>query len=151
HYESEKVKTLVLANSVYGKHGGPGQPGTALGLLFHLLSGGDHEEQGFYGHVVGGIGAITQAMAAACRERGVELRTRAPVARIDVRDGAARGVVLEDSTEIAARVVLSNADPKRTFLNLVEPSALPEEFCAAIRGIKMDGPCAKVNLVLSEE
>jgi phytoene dehydrogenase-like protein len=151
HYESEKVKTLVLANSVYGKHGGPGQPGTALGLLFHLLSGGDDGQQGFYGHVMGGMGAITQAMAAAGRERGVELRTEAPVARIDVRDGEARGVVLEDGSEIAARVVLSNADPKRTFLKLVEPSALPEEFRAKIRGIKMDGPCAKVNLVLSEE
>ena len=84
HYESEKVKTLVLANNVYGKHGGPYQPGTALGLLFHLLSGGEHEEQGFYGHVMGGMGAITQAMAAACRELGVELQTGAPVARIDV-------------------------------------------------------------------
>jgi phytoene dehydrogenase-like protein len=151
HYESDKVKTLVLANSVYGKHGGPGQPGTAIGLLFHLLSGGEHEEQGFYGHVIGGMGAITQAMAAAGRAQGVELRTDAPVARIDVRDGRARGVVLEDGTEIAARVVLSNADPKRTFLGLVEPSALPEEFRARIGGIKMDGPCAKVNLVLSEE
>ncbi len=151
HYESEKVKTLVLANSVYGKHGGPGQPGTALGLLFHLLSGGDHEEQGFYGHVLGGMGAITQAMAAECRARGVELRTGAPVARIDVRDGRVRGVVLGDGTEIAARVVLSNADPKRTFLGLVAAEALDEEFRARIRGIKMDGPCAKVNLVLSEE
>jgi phytoene dehydrogenase-like protein len=151
HYESDKVKTLVVANSVYGKHGGPGQPGTALGLLFHLLSGGDHGEQGFYGHVIGGMGAITQAMAAAARELGVELRTGAPVARIDVRNGGAKGVVLEDGTEIAARVVLSNADPKRTFLGLVEAQALPEEFRARIRGIKMDGPCAKVNLVLSEE
>jgi phytoene dehydrogenase-like protein len=151
HYESEKVKTLVLANSVYGKHGGPGQPGTALGLLFHLLSGGEHEEQGFYGHVMGGMGAITQAMAAECRVRGVELRTEAPVARIHVRDGRVRGVVLDDGTEIAAPVVLSNADPKRTFLELVESNALDEEFRAKIRGIKMDGPCAKVNLVLSEE
>jgi phytoene dehydrogenase-like protein len=151
HYESEKVKTLVLANNVYGKHGGPGQPGTALGLLFHLLSGGDQGEQGFYGHVMGGMGAITQAMASACRELGVELRTGAPVARIDVRNGETRGVVLEDGTEIAARLVLSNADPKRTFLGLCEAQALSEEFRASIRGIKMDGPCAKVNLVLSEE
>jgi phytoene dehydrogenase-like protein len=151
HYESDKVKTLVLANSVYGKHGGPSQPGTAIGLLFHLLSGGAQEEQGFYGHVIGGMGSITQAMAAAGREQGVELRTEAAVARIDVRDGQARGVVLEDGTEIAARVVLSNADPKRTFLGLVEASALPEEFRASVGGIKMDGPCAKVNLVLSEE
>jgi phytoene dehydrogenase-like protein len=56
NYESEKVKTLFLANNVYGKHGGPYQPGSALGLLFHLLSGGEHELQGFYGHVMGGMG-----------------------------------------------------------------------------------------------
>ncbi|HEY1252566.1 MAG TPA: NAD(P)/FAD-dependent oxidoreductase [Thermoanaerobaculia bacterium] len=151
NYESEKVKTLFLANNVYGKHGGPYSPGTALGLLFHLLSGGEHELQGFYGHVLGGMGAITQAMAAAAREHGVTIRTSAPVARIAVRNGRACGVELEDGTRIAARVVVSNADPKRTFLSLVEPAALPEAFREAIRGIKMDGPCAKVNLVLSEE
>ena len=150
-YESEKVKTLFLANSVYGKHGGPYQPGTALGLLFHLLSGGEHEAQGFYGHVMGGMGAITQAMAAAARRNGVEIRTASPVSRIAVEGGRARGVVLEDGSEIAARAVLSNADPKRTFLGLVEPAALPEEFRRAVAGIKMDGPCAKVNLVLAEE
>ena len=151
NYESEKVKTLFLANNVYGKHGGPYDPGTALGLLFHLLSGGEHELQGFYGHVIGGMGAITQALAAAARKRGVEIRTSAPVARIDVRAGQLRGVVLEDGTEISARTVLSNADPKRTFLGLIEPNELPDEFRSAVKGIKMNGPCAKVNLVLAEE
>jgi phytoene dehydrogenase-like protein len=73
------------------------------------------------------------------------------VARIDVRDGRARGVVLEDGTEIRARIVLSNADPKRTFLKMVAPSELPNEFLHSIRGIKMEGPCAKVNLVLDTE
>jgi phytoene dehydrogenase-like protein len=151
NYESEKVKTLFLANNVYGKHGGPYQPGTALGLLFHLLSGGDHELQGFYGHVIGGMGAITQALAASARQLGVEIRTLAPVARVHVRNGRARGVVLEDGSEVQARVVLSNADPKRTFLKLVDKADLPEDFRLAISGIKMNGPCAKVNLVLSEE
>jgi phytoene dehydrogenase-like protein len=151
HYESDKVKTLMLANSLYGKHGGPYQPGTALGLLFHLLSGGEHQVQGFYGHVLGGMGAITQAMASAARGFGAEIRTGAAVARIDARRGRVRGVVLEDGTELPAPLVLSNADPKRTFLSLVEPSELSDDFRARIRGIKMDGPCAKVNLVLSEE
>jgi len=85
NYESEKVKTLFLANNVYGKHGGPYQPGTALGLLFHLLSGGEHELQGFYGHVMGGMGAITGAMAAAARGFGVEIRTGVPVGQVDSR------------------------------------------------------------------
>jgi phytoene dehydrogenase-like protein len=151
NYESEKIKTLFLANNVYGKHGGPYDPGTALGLLFHLLSGGEHELQGFYGHVIGGMGAITQALAAAARKRGVEIRTSSPVARIDVRSGRVGGVVLEDGTEISARVVLSNADPKRTFLGLVDKNELPEDFRHAVSGIKMNGPCAKVNLILAEE
>jgi phytoene dehydrogenase-like protein len=151
NYESEKIKTLFLANNVYGKHGGPYQPGTAIGLLFHLLSGGEQEEQGFYGHVMGGMGAITEAMASSARKFGVEIRTNSQVAQIDVREGRARGVILEDGTEIRSRMVLSNADPKRTFLKLVNAADLPEEFLHAIRGIKMDGPCAKVNFVLSEE
>jgi len=151
NYESEKMKTMFLANNVYGKHGGPYQPGTAIGLLFHLLSGGEHELQGFYGHVMGGMGSITQALAAAGRKLGVEIRTSASVAKIEVRDGRASRVVLEDGTEIRARMILSNADPKRTFLKLIDTKELPEDFVSAVHAIKMDGPCAKVNMVLSEE
>src|SRR6516164_7360390 len=65
NFESDQVKTMFLANNVYGKHGGPYQPGTSLGLLFHLLSGGDHGVQGFNGHVIGGMGAIANALASA--------------------------------------------------------------------------------------
>jgi phytoene dehydrogenase-like protein len=151
NYESEKMKTMFLANNVYGKHGGPYQPGTAIGLLFHLLSGGDDELQGFYGHVLGGMGAITQALAASGRRLGVEIRTGLPVARINVNHGSARGVTFEDGTEIHAKLVLSNADPKRTFLQLTDKNELPVEFIEAVAGIKMAGPCAKVNLVLGEE
>lgn len=151
NYESSEAKTLFLANNVYGKHGGPYQMGTAIGLLFHLLSGGDHDVQGFNGHVIGGMGAITQALAEAGRKRRVEIMTTAPVARIKVKNGRTQGVVLDDGTEITAKVVLSNADPKRTFLGMVESSDLPENFRDQIRGIKMAGPCAKVNFVLGEE
>ena len=151
NYESEKMKTMFLANNVYGKHGGPYQPGTAIGLLFHLLSGGEHELQGFYGHVIGGMGSITQALAAAGEKLGVEIRTSAPVAQIEVRDGRAHSVVLEDATEIRGRMILSNCDPKRTFLKMIARRELPEDFRFAVQGIKMDGPCAKVNFVLGEE
>jgi phytoene dehydrogenase-like protein len=151
NYESEKMKTMFLANNVYGKHGGPYQPGTAIGLLFHLLSGGEHELQGFYGHVMGGMGAITQALAAAGKNLGVEIRTSASVAHIEVRHGRAYSVVLEDGSEVRGRMILSNADPKRTFLKMVAARELPEDFLFAVRGIKMDGPCAKVNFVLAEE
>ena len=151
NYESEQIKTMFLANNVYGKHGGPYQPGTAIGLLFHLLSGGEHELQGFFGHVMGGMGSITQALAAAGRKRGVEIRTSSPVAQIEVRNGRARSVVLEDGTEVRGRMILSNADPKRTFLKMLPSSDLPEDFLNAVRGIKMQGPCAKVNMVLDQE
>ncbi|MGQ0429516.1 MAG: phytoene desaturase family protein [Gammaproteobacteria bacterium] len=149
--DSPHLKSLILANSLYGKHGGPYDPGTLFGLLFHLLGGGEQAQQGFVGHVMGGMGAITAAMAAACRSQGVEMRTGAVVREIRLRSGRAQGVVLEDGTEIPAGVVVSNADPKRTYLGLVPANALEPEFLAAVRGIKMDGPCAKFNLVLAEE
>jgi phytoene dehydrogenase-like protein len=151
NYESDQVKTMFLANNVYGRHGGPYQPGTSLGLLFHLLSGGEHDLQGFNGHVLGGMGAITGALAAAAKKRGAEIRTSAGAARIMIRSGRAEGVILENGTEFTARVVLSNADPKRTFLNLVDANELPSDFRIKIHGIKMAGPCAKVNMVLNEE
>ena len=151
HFESEEVKRLYLANNVYGMHAPPYRPGTAIGLLFHMLSGGEHEAQGFNGHVIGGMGSITQAMAAAAREAGAEIRTSAPVARIDVAEGRATGVTLEDGTEIPARIVLSNADPKRTFLGLVDKRELAEEFRRDVAAITMAGPCAKVNFALDRE
>jgi phytoene dehydrogenase-like protein len=145
------MKTMFLANNVYGKHGGPYQPGTAIGLLFHLLSGGEHELQGFYGHVMGGMGSITQALAASGQKLGVQICTNASVSHIDVRGGRARSVVLEDGTEVRGRVILSNADPKRTFLKMLDAKDLPDDFLFAVRGIKMQGPCAKVNIVLAQE
>jgi len=120
-------------------------------LLFHLLSGGEDEKQGFSGHVMGGMGSITRAMSAACAELGVEIRTDSPVARILVSNARATGVELEDGTRIDAKVVVSNADPKRTFLGMLEEDELPEDFVRSVKSIRMNGPSAKVNFVLSEE
>jgi phytoene dehydrogenase-like protein len=150
-FESRQAKALLLANNLYGKHGGPYQQGTLVGLAFHLLSGGEHAEQGFSGHVLGGMGAITGALAAAGGAAGMQIRTGAPVARILVEGGRAAGVALEDGAEIRAGTVLSGTDPKRTFLGLVDKAELPDDFRAAVAGIKMDGPCGKVNLVLDAE
>jgi phytoene dehydrogenase-like protein len=149
--ESPQAKALLLANNLYGKHGGPYQPGTLLGLAFHLLSGGEQAEQGFFGHVMGGMGAISDAIASAGCAAGMQVATGAPVAWILVRGGRATGIALEDGTEVEAGTVLSGADPKRTFLHLVGAGELPEDFTAAVRGIKMDGPCGKVNLILDAE
>ena len=143
NYESEKMKTLILANNVYGKHGGPYDNGSALGLLFHLLSGGEGEIQGFYGHVIGGMGAITQALAASARAHGAEIRVSAPVAKILSRNGRARGVALEDGTEIESKLVLSNADPKRTFLGLLEASELRSNSASPSPESKWPAPAPK--------
>ena len=122
-----------------------------MGLLFHLLSGGAEEQQGFAGHVIGGMGAITQAMAASCSDSGVEIRTGYTVKSINQASGRASGVTLQDGSVIDARIVVSNADPKRTFLGLLSEGDLDAEFRREVAGIKMDGPCGKVNFVLSEE
>src|SRR5499427_8314227 len=150
-FTSPQVKALLLANNLYGKHGGPYQPGTLIGLVFYMLTGGDHGEQGFFGHVIGGMGSISEAIAAAGRQHGMVVRTGAEVAAITIRGGRASGVTLADGTELASEVVLSGADPKRTFLGLVDKTELPDDFRDAVSAIKMDGPCAKVNLVLDAE
>jgi phytoene dehydrogenase-like protein len=150
-FESDKLKRLILSNSLYGKHGGPYQPGTAMGLLFHLLSGGDADQQAWQGHVIGGMGAITQAMKAACEDLGVTIRTGATVQKINVQNGATNGVTLIDGEVLDANIVASNADPKRTFLGLVDESELDASFRRDVKNIRMDGPAGKVNFVLSEE
>jgi phytoene dehydrogenase-like protein len=150
-FESERLHRLVLANSLYGKHGGPYQAGTSMGLLFHLLSGGEARRPGFQGHVIGGMGAITAAMRATCDELGVTVRVDAPVKRVNVTARRARGVTLASGEVCDADIVISNADPKRTFLELVETGDLDAGFRNEIRGIRMAGPCGKVNFVLAEE
>jgi phytoene dehydrogenase-like protein len=122
-----------------------------MGLLFHLLTGGEARQPGFQGHVIGGMGAITAAMQAACADLGVQIRTAAPVARINQAGGRVRGVTLASGEFIEARVVVSNADPKRTFLKLLEEADLDADFRRAVAGIRMAGPCGKVNFVLGEE
>ena len=155
YFESEQVKRLILANNLYGKHGGPRDAGSAMGLLFHLLSGGEEDSvhkirQGFSGHVIGGMGAITQAMARACREKGVVIRINAEVDHVEIQGKTAKSVVLTDGNEVSAPIIVSNADPRRTFLELIEPQNLDLDFVRQVKAIVMNGPSAKVNLVLSE-
>jgi len=150
-FASDKLKRLILSNSLYGKHGGPYQPGTAMGLLFHLLSGGDNEQQAWQGHVIGGMGAITQALRSACEDLGVDIRTGVAVRQINVVNGATSGVTLASGETVDASLVVSNADPKHTFQTLVEPGDLDDEFLRGIENIRMNGPAGKVNFVLAEE
>ena len=103
-----------------------------------------------WAYVRGGMGAVTQALAARARDLGVEIRTSTPVSSVLVENGEAAGVVLTDGTEVRARTVLSNADPKRTFLTFVPAGSLPDEFVARVRALDTTGSVVKVNLALSE-
>jgi phytoene dehydrogenase-like protein len=105
-------------------------------------------KRGLWGFVRGGMGGVTQAMVASAQSRGVEVRTSARVSRILVKDGSAGGVVLTSGEEIRARVVVSSADPKVTFLKLLEERELPADFFAGIRALKIEGVSMKINLAL---
>ena len=110
--------------------------------------GGVGGKRGLWGFVKGGMGGVTQAMAVSARSVGVEIRTGARVAKILAKDGRATGVALTSGEEIRARVVASNADPKITFLKLLEERELPADFYAAIRQLKIEGVSMKINLAL---
>ncbi len=147
-FESPQVKVTLATDGVIGANGGPRSPGTAYILLHHCMGGvGGH--RGLWGFVRGGMGAVSEAIAASARSRGAEIRTNAPVDKILVRNGAATGVVLEGGEEIAGRIVASNLDPKATFLRLLEERDLPPEFVAAIRHFRSEGTSCKINLALS--
>ena len=93
---------------------------------------------------------MTQAMAAAARQAGAEIRANADVAEIRVKDGVATGVVLASGEEISAKAVVSNADPKRTLMSLVDPTHLTPDFVQKIKNYRSMGTVAKINLALSE-
>jgi phytoene dehydrogenase-like protein len=94
------------------------------------------------------MGSVSEAIAASARARGVEIRVNAPVAKVVVRDGRARGVVLESGEEIESATVASNLDPKLTFLRLLDPKDLDAEFVRAIRNFRIEGTSCKINLAL---
>jgi phytoene dehydrogenase-like protein len=149
-FESEYVKATMAPQALIGTAGGPMTPGTPYVWLYHAI-GRAIGKRGVWGYVRGGMGAITQALAAAGRDLGVEIRTSAPVGEVLVEGGVAAGVVLEDGATLRAPAVLSNADPKRTFLGLCPASALPAEFRERIaRNYRSSGPVYKLNLALRE-
>jgi phytoene dehydrogenase-like protein len=146
-FESEELKVAIATDGVIGTNGGPYTPGTAY-VLFHHTMGGVGGKRGLWGFVRGGMGAVTQALAGSARRRGAEIRTSAAAKRILVKNGRAAGVALASGEEIPARAVISNADPKRTFLRLVGEEHLEGEFAAAVKAIKMQGCSMKINLAL---
>ena len=149
YFESDRVKAAFANESVIGHFSGPSAPGTAFTLAHNLLGNIDGQVGG-WGLVLGGMGALPDALAAAARARGVEILLRSPVERIQVRGGRAVGVRLEGGRTIDAKAVVSTADPKRTFLQMLEPDQLPAEFRRSVGAIKMHGAAMKVNCALSE-
>jgi phytoene dehydrogenase-like protein len=146
-FESEQLKVTLATDGVIGANGGPRSPGTAYILLHHCM-GGVNGHRGLWGFVRGGMGTVSNAIADSARSRGVTIRTSAPVEKILVRDGLVRGVVLHGGEEIQAKIVASNLDPRRTFLQLMDPRDLPTEFVDGIRKFRSEGTSLKMNLAL---
>jgi len=145
-FESDLLQAAIAARGIHGTAMGPWSAGSGAVLL--LAAAIDPEPGGSSATAAGGPGAVTHAMADAARDAGVEIRTNAPVQRILVKGGAVAGVVLADGTEIAAATVVSGADPRHTFLGLVDPVELDPTFLARIRNYRCPGTVAKVNVAL---
>lgn len=147
-FETELLRAVVAARGIAGTFAGPWSAGTTANLLFHAAASGGNGA-GSTVLIKGGLGALSEALAAAARRHGAEVRTGADVARIATRDGGIAGVVLAGGEEIASRAVVSGADPKRTFLKLIEPTALDPEDLRRVRNYQQVGMASKVNLALS--
>ncbi|HZU32327.1 MAG TPA: NAD(P)/FAD-dependent oxidoreductase, partial [Candidatus Angelobacter sp.] len=146
-FETELLRAVIAARGIFGTALGPWSAGSSLVLL--IRAAGDTHPAGSAFFAVGGIGAVTQAMAASAKEAGAEIRTGAEVHEIKIKDGAATGVILASGEEIAAKTVVSNADPRRTLLKLVDPIHLTPDFVMKLQNYRMPGTVAKVNLALS--
>jgi phytoene dehydrogenase-like protein len=146
-FESEEIKVTLATDGVIGANGGPRSPGTAYILLHHCM-GGVNGIRGLWGFVRGGMGAVSNAIADSARASGAVIRTQASVERILVENARAAGVSLADGEEIRAPIVASNLDPRRTFLQLLEETALPADFVAGIRRFRSEGTSLKMNLAL---
>jgi phytoene dehydrogenase-like protein len=147
YFETELLRAVIAARGIFGTFLGPWSAGSSLQLL--IRAAGDSDPAGSAFFAVGGIGALTQAMASAAKAAGGEIRTEADVNEIRVKDGAATGVLLGTGEEIHANAVISNADPKRTLLKLTDSTHLSPDFVQKLQHFRGNGTVAKVNLALS--
>jgi phytoene dehydrogenase-like protein len=148
-FESEAVKAAFGFDAVVGNYASPDTPGSAYVLLHHVF-GEVNGKKGAWGHAVGGMGAITQAMREACEEAGVEISLEAPVARVLVDNGVARGVRLESGEELRASIVAANVGPKLLFERLMDGRDVPPDFLKRIRSFKAGSGTFRMNVALSE-
>jgi phytoene dehydrogenase-like protein len=148
-FESEELKGTLATDAIIGAMASPSMPGTAY-VLFHHVMGEAGGSRGVWAYMRGGMGSITQALAAAARDLGAEIRCEAEVTRIDVRDGQAAGVVLASGDEFSAPIVASNADAHVTFLRLLDRQILPDAFVADVERISYASASLKINVALGE-
>jgi phytoene dehydrogenase-like protein len=146
-FETDVLKATMSASGIIGTFLGVRSPGTAYVLLHHYMGEIDGAFRA-WGFARGGTGAISNAIAAAAREAGVEIRTQAPIARILVKNGRAYGVVVANGDEIHADVISSSVDPRLTFVKMIEPGHLPDEFMEGVKRYKFRGSSGKVNMAL---
>ncbi len=147
YFETELLRATIAARGIFGTFFGPWSAGTSLVLL--IRAAGDSHPAGSAHFAAGGMGSVTEAMASAAKAAGAEIRSNAEVIEVRVKDGVAISVVLSTGEEISAKAVVSNADPKRTLLKLVDPTHLSPDFVQKLRHYRMPGTVAKVNLALS--
>ena len=147
-FETDVLKATMAASGIIGTFLGVRSPGTAYVLLHHYMGEIDGAFRS-WGFARGGTGAISNAIASAARELGVEIRTEAPVARVLMNNGQARGVVLDNGDEIRYDVVSSSLDPRLTFMKMVGKEHLPADFVEDVNRYKFRGSSGKVNLALS--
>jgi len=148
-FESDPIKAALGFDAVVGKFASPYAAGSAYVLLHHCF-GEVNGQRGKWGHAIGGMGAITQAMAREAEARGVEITTGAEVERVLVENGRTTGVRLSDGTQIHARSVASNVEPSRLYLHLIEPNGLDEDFRARMQRWRLGSGSLRINVALAE-
>lgn len=148
-FHDDRIKSVFAFDAVVGNFAGVSTPGSAYVLLHHVF-GEVNGKKGAWGHSIGGMGAITQAMAAACVAQGVEITLDAPVARVLVDGGKAAGVVLESGEEIAASVIAANVGPALLYRQMVDAQDLPADFWRRMAGFKTGSGTFRMNVALSE-
>lgn len=146
-FETEALRAVIAARGIFGAFAGPWSAGTSTGLL--LQAALDGSAIGPSEFSLGGMGALTQVLADIALTAGVEIRTSASVVRIDTSEDKASRVVLKSGEEISARAIVSNADPRTTLLNFVDPVELDPSFLSRIQNYRASGVSAKINLALS--
>ncbi|MEE2876596.1 MAG: NAD(P)/FAD-dependent oxidoreductase [Candidatus Neomarinimicrobiota bacterium] len=146
-FEFEPLKATMSASGIIGTFMGPRSPGSAYVMLHHYMGNIDGVFRA-WGFQRGGTGAVSMAIARSAEHFGAEIMTEADVRKIIVGNGRATGVALENGDEFQADVVVSGLDPKRTFLNLVDASDLPDDFVQSVKNFRIRGSSGKVNLAL---